>query len=151
MKSNLLHINIEKCCFIHFEPPKVSKARTRGTCARTRTYRRKADCPKIELDGHKLKEVTSTKFLGVIIDNKLSWQVHIDALHKKLKSVTGTLNNIMKNIPKENYKSLYYALFESHMNYCITVYGGANKANIEKLFRVQKHCARIPTVRQINN
>ena len=49
----------------------------------------------------------------------------------------------MKYIPKENFKSLYYALFESHMNYCITVYGGANKAYFEKLFRVQKHCMRI--------
>jgi hypothetical protein len=142
-KSNMLHINIDKCCFMYFEPPKVSKARTRGTCARSRTYQRKSDCPKIDLDGKKLKEVLSTKFLGVIIDNKLNWQAHVEALHKKLKSATGILNNIMKYIPKENFKSLYYALFESHMNYCITVYGNTNKAHFEKIFRVQKHCMRI--------
>ena len=29
------------------------------------------------------------------------------------------------------------------MNYCLTIYGGANKNHIEKLFRVQKHCVRI--------
>ena len=46
MKSNLLHINLGKCCFIHFEPPQIYRARTSGTCARTRVYRRKADCPK---------------------------------------------------------------------------------------------------------
>ena len=33
MKSNLLHINLGKCCFIHFEPPQIYKARMRGTCA----------------------------------------------------------------------------------------------------------------------
>ena len=81
---------------MHFEPPKVSKARTRGTCARSRTYHRKSDCPKIDLDGKQLKEVLSTKFLGVVIDNKLNWQAHVDTLHKKLKSATGILNNIMK-------------------------------------------------------
>ena len=143
MKSNLLHINLGKCCFIHFEPPQVYKARTRGTCARTRPYRRKADCPTIKINGHIIKEVTSTKFLGVIIDNKMSWLPHIEMLYKKLKSATGILNGIMKNIPEDNYKSLYYALFESHMNYCLTVYGAANKNHTEKLFRVQKHCIRV--------
>ena len=143
MKSNLLHINLGKCCFIHFEPPRIYKARTGGTCARTREYRRKADCPKIKINGHVIKEVTSTKFLGVIIDNKLSWVPHIEALYKKLKSATGILNRITKCIPKDNYKSLYYALFESHMNYCLTIYGAANKNLIDKLFRVQKHCMRV--------
>ena len=95
------------------------------------------------INGHIIKEVTSTKFLGVIIDNKLSWLPHIDMLYKKLKSATGILNKIMKNIPKENYKSLYHALFESHMNYCLTIYGAANKNHTDKLFRVQKHCMRI--------
>ena len=143
MKSNLLHINLSKCCYIHFEPPQCYRARTRGTCARTRPYRRKADCPTIKICGQVIKEVTSTKFLGVIIDNKLSWIPHIDMLYKKLKSATGILNRIMKNIPKDNYKSLYFSLFESHMNYCLTVYGAANKQHIEKLFRIQKHCLRI--------
>ena len=143
MKSNLLHINLGKCCFIHFEPPRIYNARMRGTCARTREYRRKADCPKIKINGHTIKEVTSTKFLGVIIDNKLSWVPHIETLYKKLKSATGILNRITKFIPKDNYKSLYYALFESHMNYCLTIYGAANRSHIEKLFRVQKHCMRI--------
>ena len=143
MKSNLLHINFGKCCFIHFEPPQAYKARAGGTCARTRPYRRKADCPKIKINGQVIKEVTSTKFLGVIIDNKLSWAPHIDMLYKKLKSATGILNRIMKFIPQENYKSLYYALFESHMNYCLTIYGAANKIHTERLFRVQKHCVRV--------
>ena len=64
-------------------------------------------------------------------------------LYKKLNSATGVLNRIIKFIPKENYKSLYYALFESHMNYCLTIYGAASKTHTEKLFRVQKHCMRI--------
>ena len=143
MKSNLLHINLGKCCFIHFEPPQVYKARTGGTCARTRPYSRNADSPKIKINDQVIKEVTSTKFLGVIIDNKLSWVPHIDMLYLKLKSATGILNRIIKFIPEENYKSLYFALFESHMNYCLTVYGSANKTHTEKLFRVQKHCVRI--------
>ena len=143
MKSHLLHINIDKCCFVHFEPPKLYSARTRGSCARTRTYVRKVDSPKIKLNGDIIKELTSTKFLGVIIDNKLSWVPHIEMLHKKLKCATGILNRISKSIPKENFKSLYYSLFESHLSYCLTIYGAANKNQTEKIFRVQKHCMRV--------
>ena len=35
-----------------------------------------------------IPEVSSTKFLGVTIDNRLSWTPHINDLHKKLKSAT---------------------------------------------------------------
>ena len=53
------------------------------------------------------------------------------------------MSRIRHYIPEENYKALYYSLFESHLTYCITVFGGANKTHIDKLFRVQKHCIRI--------
>ena len=47
------------------------------------------------------------------------------------------------NIPKEHYKPLYYALFESHTTYCITVFGTVSKPCSEKLYKIQKHCIRI--------
>ena len=47
------------------------------------------------------------------------------------------------NIPEEHYKPFYYALFESHMTYCITVFGTTSKTCSEKLFKIQKHCIRI--------
>ena len=47
------------------------------------------------------------------------------------------------NIPKEQYKPVYYALFESHMSYCITVFGTVSKTCSEKLFKIQKNFIRI--------
>jgi hypothetical protein len=67
----------------------------------------------------------------------------VEYLHKKLKSATGIIRRIRHNIPKENYKSIYFALFESHMNYGLTTFGGIAKTNTERLFRVQKHCIRL--------
>ena len=97
----------------------------------------------LQINGTIIPEVQETKFLGVIIDNKLSWIPHINKLHKKLKSASGLLKRISSNIPKEYYKSLYYALFESHMSYCISVFGHVCQTHSEKLFTVQKHCMRI--------
>ena len=39
----------------------------------------------LQINGTIIPEVQETKFLGVIIDNKLSWIPHINKLHKKLK------------------------------------------------------------------
>ena len=53
------------------------------------------------------------------------------------------LKSMRDNIPEEHYKPLYYALFESHMTYCITVFGTTSKSCSEQLFKIQKHCIRI--------
>ena len=143
MKSNLLHINLSKCCFMHFTPTSITQSLIRGTCARNREYIRKIDLSPVLIDGNKIPEVEEMKFLGIIIDNKLRWAPHIEFLSKKLKSATGIINHIRQYIPPENYKMLYHTLFESHMNYGITVFGGALKSYTEKLFRIQKHCVRV--------
>ena len=83
-------------------------------CARNRLYTGK---PTITINGQIIKQVQTTKFLGVTIDEKLSWVAHIENLCTKLKSQTGILDRIKHNIPVENYKSIYFALFESHMRY----------------------------------
>ena len=95
------------------------------------------------ISGTPIKEESSTKFLGIIINNNLTWIPHINSLLKKLKSATGILKHMRHNIPEEHYKSLYFALFESHLTYCITVFGHVHRTHTQKLFTIQKHCIRI--------
>jgi hypothetical protein len=133
MKSNLLHINIEKCCFIHFNPSFNHKEEADIETSNEKVY----------IAGKCISEVDQARFLGVIIDNKLTWEPHITKLHKKLNSQVGILKRICKNIPKKHHKSLYYSLFESHLSYCISVFGRAPKYMLEKLFITQKKCVRV--------
>ena len=98
----------------------------------------------IFINGQKITKVRYTKFLGVVIDEKLSWEDHICYLIKKLRSISGALCRIRHSVPVELYKKIYASLFESHLTYGISVWGVAlkNKAN-DKLFITQKHCIRI--------
>ena len=141
MQSNLLHINMSKCCYIHFQPASESDE----TCARVRPYANENDKSRaIFVNGHKILQVPSTKFLGVVIDEKLSWDPHIRYLRKKLRSITGAINRIKRSVPGEHYRMLYSALFESHLTYGISVWGSALKDQPnDKLFVTQKHCIRI--------
>ena len=90
-----------------------------------------------------IKQVSETKFLGVIIDEKLNWEAHTKYLTKKLASATGMLNRIKDNIPTHLHASLYHTLFESHLSYGITVWGGISNNKLLSIFRVQKRCLRI--------
>ena len=59
-----------------------------------------------------IPEVSSTKFLGVTIDNRLSWIPHINDLHKlKLKSATGMLKRTCVIISPKNIINHYTMLF----------------------------------------
>ena len=83
-----------------------------------------------------------TKFLGVIIDENLKWDVHTKYLNSKLKCEIGKLNRINKCNPKFAYKELYRTLFESHLNYGISAWGGISFKKLEPLFITQKKCLR---------
>ena len=105
---------MSKCCYIHFLPAYESDE----TCARVRPYANEYDKSQgIFINGHKIIKVSNTKFLGVVIDEKLSWGPHIEYLRKKLRSTTGALNRIKHSVPGEHYQKIYSALLESHLAY----------------------------------
>lgn len=120
---------MSKCCYIYFSP---SRKQTEDDSLYT-----------LQLDDSEILRVNQTKFLGVIIDDKLSWQPHIDHLLKKLACSTGTLSRIKDNIPRHLHKDLYHTLFESHLSYGITVWGDLSQNKLTSLFTSQKKCIRI--------
>ena len=130
MRANKLHINLKKCCYIHFEPnQKVFASATENHVLR--------------INGTEINEVNETKFLGVVIDKSLSWHPHIEHLKKKLKCNSGMLNRIKDQIPTSHHKTLYHTLFESDLAYGITVWGGLSHNQLKPIFTTQKMCIRI--------
>ena len=90
-----------------------------------------------------IKQVNEARFLGVTHDENLNWKSHIHKLSKKLLCSAGILTLIKDSIPEDLYKSLYFTLFESHLSYGITVWGGVSNNKLELLFKLQKKCMRI--------
>ena len=97
-----------------------------------------------------LKQVTTVKFLGVIIDDQLTWEPHIEHLKVKLISSIIIIKRIKNFIPASAYLQLYNALFKSHMTYCISCWGGISKYKLESLFSVQKRCIRLLFRKEVN-
>ena len=95
------------------------------------------------MNGVKLKKSDKVRFLGVILDDQLTWDHHIKYLEEKLNSQIITIKRIRKFIPPSQYTSIYQSLFVSHLTYGISAWGGAAKSKFQKLFNIQKRCLRI--------
>ena len=140
MLSNQLHINLSKCIHMHFCPS--SSNANRLTCARERPYQDHRQLT-LSVDSQKIKKVDCARFLGVIIDDKLSWGKHFEHLEKKLLSQIVLIKRIKDVIPKSEYLNIYHSLFLSHMTYCISSWGGVSTNKLERIFAIQKRCIRI--------
>ena len=72
---------------------------------------------KLKLNGHKLEPSESIKYLGIYLDSSLSGTHHCDQLIKKLKRANRMLSKVRHYVPQSELKSIYYAIFSSHMVY----------------------------------
>lgn len=145
MFANQLHINLNKCAYMHFRPRFNNEERM--TCARIRKF---GDEPALKISDHKLKKVDKVKFLGIIIDDKLNWEAQVDHLVTKLNSSLIMIKRIKKFIPESEYTKIYNSLFKSHITYCISCWGGISNYKTEKIFSIQKRCIRLLFGKDLN-
>ena len=79
-----------------------------------------------------LKQCKSTKFLGVIIDNKLNWTEHGNSVLSKISSGLFSIKCVKKLIPKHVLENIYYANIQSYLQYAMCVWGPMLTAKISK-------------------
>ena len=93
---------------------------------------------KIKLNGYKLLPSDSIKYLGIYLDSFLSGSHHCDQLIKKLKRANGMLSKVRHYVPQSELKSIYYAIFSSHMTYGCQVWGQENHLLTKKIDTITK-------------
>ena len=90
-----------------------------------------------------IDRVSHTKFLGVVIDEKLNWKYHIDHIRKKLSKCTGILIKARKYLPKECLRNLYFTFAYPYFTYCIHVWGKTYSSYLDPIVKIQKRIVRI--------
>lgn len=96
----------------------------------------------IEAGLPELKKEESTKYLGIVIDENLTWRTHIDQLCKKLSSGTYVIRRTKQTSGNKTAKTAYFALFESHLRYGLAIWGGTASSNLERVLVQQKRAIR---------
>ena len=98
---------------------------------------------KITLANIEIEAQTEATFLGVIIDNKLTWKSHIKHISNKISKSIAILRILRFSFPKHVMRMIYMSLIFSHINYCNLIWGSACSNTLEPLFRLQKKAVRL--------
>ena len=93
---------------------------------------------KIILNNVELERVDNAKFLGVIIQENLMWNTHINYIGNKVSKATALLARLKHYLPKYILKLIYSSLCLSHITYAIPVWGAAPMSTIQRLHKLHK-------------
>ena len=96
----------------------------------------KKNNPKLSLKigDTEIEEKSETNFLGVQLDNKLTWKAHIAHICKKVSKSIAVLRLVRSIFPKNILKIIYMSLFYSYVSYCNLIWGSAVYGVIKPLF-----------------
>ena len=117
--SNLLSLNLDKTCYMQF----ITKNKSLNNI-------------NIEHDIKNIKQVNVVKFLGITIDNTLSWKQHIDTIIPKLIKACYIIRRLKLFLSNSALTMVYYAFFHSVMSYGLIL--GGNSTGSKCVFKLQK-------------
>lgn len=89
-----------------------------------------------------LIEEQSIKFLGVVVDNRLTWNSHIQYINSKINKQCGILYLTRKCFNAGALRQLYYSLIYPFLSYCHTIWGNTGKTNTKRIEIAQKRVIR---------
>ena len=88
---------------------------------------------------------TNMKYLGVVIDEKMSWKNHVNYLCSKLAKGCWAISKLRNYVDLHTSRILYYSLIYPHLQYCISSWGRATKSVLKPLSIIQKRVVRLIT------
>ena len=81
-------------------------------------------------------------FLGVILDENLTWKPHIANVSRKISKSIGIINKASFCLPTTSLCTLYFCWVYPYLVYCISVWG-STYPNLNRIFLLQKKVIRI--------
>ena len=123
---NKLSLNIDKTNFIIFKSPQHSSS----------------EIINIKIGNLPVKKTCYVKFLGVLLDENLSWKYHLTELSKKLARTCGMFFKVRHFLPADVLICLYNSLFSPFLQYGILIWGLTYETYINPGFLLQKRVVR---------
>ena len=75
--------------------------------------------PNLQMNGRVLPLSERFKYLGIILDNQLSFKSHIDSIAKNISKLVGIFYTIKNYVPYHVMLQMYYTLIYPYLSYCV--------------------------------
>ena len=85
----------------------------------------------------------NVKNLGVHMDNYLTFNVHIDEIHKKTTGILLYINRVNDRFDSVCRVLVVQSLVLSVLNYCLRVWGSTNKTQMDRVKKIQNFAAKV--------
>ena len=128
LDCNRLSLNVSKTHFILF---------------RSQGMRNPVINEELTIKNEPIKQDYKTKFLGVIVDEKLTWSEHIQYIKCKIAKGIGIISKARRLLKNETLRILYYCFVYPYLNYCVEVWGDTFKTYLQTLVKLQRRVLRI--------
>lgn len=96
------------------------------------------DCTCTHID-----KVQHTKYLGVILDHRLSWHMHTELIMNRVRKLIWTFKTLRHVTTKDLLNQIYISLAQSVLGYCLPLWGGATKVKFLELERAQRSLLKV--------
>ena len=91
----------------------------------------------------KIAPTTHTRYLGILMDQHLSWDQHLKMLKQKLSRANGLLAKVRYYLSPKLLRTLYFSIFESHLRYGCQIWGQHSNHNLKDIANLQPKTIRI--------
>jgi len=90
----------------------------------------------------RLENVNQCKYLGLIFDQTLKWDAHINQICRNVSKYIGLFYRIREWLSADHLNTIYKALVLPRLSYCDVVWGNCNLALQDKMERLQNRAGR---------
>ena len=132
--NNLLTINLEKTKYLPFANYKSGLPKNKKI---------DIDLPFRKNTLWRIESTDHVKYLGIIIDCNLRWDLHIQGLTKKLRSLMYLFKKMIQIVDKKNLIAIYHALVQSLLIYGLIGWGSAYATTMKPLEVAQRRILKI--------
>ena len=133
--KNKLSVNASKTKYMLHKPHNKYK--------NMRFYRGNNDNDPVVMGETTLECVNSIKFLGVIVNNKLTWEEHKNYIHRKVSRSIGIIKNCKKVMNQTDTINMYKTFIQSNLLYAIEAWGHTVSGTTDSLNKLQNKIMRI--------
>ena len=96
----------------------------------------------LRISGQKVN-MKETKYLGMIMNEHLTFKNHIDTVKLKLNRANGLLAKLRHYVNPTLLRTIYYAIFEPHLRYGCQLWGQAQTQVLQNIEKIQNRGLRI--------
>ena len=80
---------------------------------------------KVNINKYSIEQVEQFRYLGVIVDNKLNWNAHIEYVSLKLAQCACIIYKSKKKVPKKLLILIYNSVGAHYLRYGVACWGAA--------------------------